>query len=143
MSYFYKDDGELKTVNAVVIAVIVGVIGVSFLAYTMPIYAVWQQGLSGKAELSKASYNRQIAVQEALAKKESAQSLAEAEITRAGGVAKANQIISESITPNYLRYKWIEGMQTNQMQVVYVPTEANLPIMEAGKRGNWGDKETT
>lgn len=28
-------------------------------------------------------------------------------------------------------YIWIQGLQTNNMQVVYVPTEANLPILEA------------
>jgi regulator of protease activity HflC (stomatin/prohibitin superfamily) len=61
---------------------------------------------------------------------------AEIEVARAGGVAKSNEIIAGSITENYLRYRWIEGLQTNQMVVVYVPTEANLPIMEAGR---WKD----
>jgi hypothetical protein len=48
-------------------------------------------------------------------------------------VAKANKIIGDSLTGNegYLRYLWIQGLQTNNMQVVYVPTEANLPIMES------------
>ena len=58
---------------------------------------------------------------------------AEIEVAKAEGVAKSNLIISNSITENYLRYKWIEGLQRNQMQVVYVPTEANLPIMEASR----------
>ena len=58
---------------------------------------------------------------------------AEIEIARAGGVAKSNEIIAASISDNYLRYKWIEGLQANNMTVVYVPTEANLPIMEAGR----------
>jgi regulator of protease activity HflC (stomatin/prohibitin superfamily) len=61
---------------------------------------------------------------------------AEIEIARAEGVAKSNEIIAGSITESYLRYRWIEGLQTNQMMVIYVPTEANLPIMEAGR---WGD----
>lgn len=58
---------------------------------------------------------------------------AEIDVARAEGVAKSNNIIANSITNNYLRYKWIEGMQSNQMQVVYVPTEANLPILEGGR----------
>ncbi len=58
---------------------------------------------------------------------------AEIEVARAEGVAKSNNIIANSITNNYLRYKWIEGMQTNQMQVIYVPTEANLPILEGSR----------
>ena len=58
---------------------------------------------------------------------------AEIEVARAQGVARSNEIISGSISENYLRYRWIEGLQTNQMMVIYVPTEANLPIMEAGR----------
>ena len=61
---------------------------------------------------------------------------AEIEVARAQGVAKSNEIISGSISENYLRYRWIEGLQTNQMMVIYVPTEANLPILEAGR---WSD----
>ena len=61
---------------------------------------------------------------------------AEIEVARAEGVAKSNQIIASSIDPNYLRYLWIQGLQNNQKQVVYVPTEANLPIMEASR---WKD----
>ena len=82
--------------------------------------------------------------QEALGKEfqlQSAKKDAEIAVAKALGVADSNKVIANSITPNYLRYLWIQGMQTNQMQVVYVPTEANLPIMEAGKRGNWGDDE--
>ena len=58
---------------------------------------------------------------------------AEIEVARAQGVAKSNEIIAGSISDNYLRYRWIEGLRTNDMTVIYVPTEANLPIMEAGR----------
>lgn len=74
--------------------------------------------------------------QEALQKEfelQKAKKDAEIEVARAMGVAKSNEIIAGSITEAYLRYRWIEGLQTNQMQVVYVPTEANLPIMEASR----------
>ena len=58
---------------------------------------------------------------------------AEIEVARAEGVAKSNQIIASSLSPNFLRYKWIDGMKNNQMQVVYVPTEANIPILESAR----------
>ena len=58
---------------------------------------------------------------------------AEIEVARAEGVAKSNEIIANSLSPNYLRYKWIDGMKNNQMQVVYVPTEANIPILESAR----------
>ena len=101
--------------------------------FAHPYLHVWQQSMQGQAELARAESNRQIATCEANAKKESAKALADAEVIRAEGVAKANKIIGDSLTGNegYLRYLWIQGLQTNQMQVVYIPTEANLPIMES------------
>jgi regulator of protease activity HflC (stomatin/prohibitin superfamily) len=63
-----------------------------------------------------------------------AQKDAEIEITRAQGVAKSNEIIAASISDSFLRYRWIESLQKSQSStVVYVPTEANLPILEAGR----------
>lgn len=98
----------------------------------------------GRARYVEAEQDRDITILEAKAKKEGAEydalvriaiakSEAEAEIIRAKGVAEANRIIGESLKGNeaYLRYRWIEGLQTNQMQVVYVPTEAGLPILKA------------
>jgi regulator of protease activity HflC (stomatin/prohibitin superfamily) len=99
------------------------------------IYDVWAQRKHGEAELARAESNRQIKTLEAKAAMESAKHLADAEIIRSRGVAEANKIIGDSLQGNegYLRYLWIQGLQTNQMQVVYVPTEANLPIMEANR----------
>ncbi len=100
-----------------------------------PNYRVYQQNLEGEAELARATQNRQITIQEAQAKKESAHDLAEAEIIRAGGVAKANEIIGQSLKNNesYLRYLWIDNMDKTQNQVIYIPTEAGLPILEANR----------
>jgi hypothetical protein len=102
----------------------------------IPQYSVWQQGLAGEAELKRAEQNRKIRVQEAEAKKDSASHLAEAEIIRARGVAEANQIIGESLKDNeaYLRYLWVQGLQDGSSEVIYIPTEAGMPILEAGKR---------
>jgi len=101
-----------------------------------PKYAVWTSEMHGRAELARATSNRMIAVQEAEAKLEAAYKLADAEIARAHGVAKANEIIGTSLKGNeaYLRYLWIESLHTNpNSQVIYVPTEANLPILEANR----------
>lgn len=72
----------------------------------IPRYIVYQQALKGEAELARAQQNRQIKIQEAMALKESAKMLAEAEIERAKGVAEANKIIGDSLKGNeaYLRY---------------------------------------
>jgi len=79
--------------------------------------------------------------QEALQKQfelQKAEKDAEIAVAKARGVAESNKIIAGSITENYLRYLWIEGLQSNEKQIVYIPTEANLPIMEAGR---WISKE--
>lgn len=98
-----------------------------------PRYNVWQQELAGRAEFVRAQENRKIRVEEAEATKESATFLAEAEIIQARGVAEANKIIGESLKDNtaYLRYLWVKGLQDGSSEVIYVPTEANLPILEA------------
>ena len=104
--------------------------------YGAPKYGVYSQQLEGEAELAKANYSKQIAVQEARAKMESAKLLADAEVIRATGVAKANQIIGSSLKDNedYLRYLFVNNLEHTQNQIIYVPTEANMPILEAGKR---------
>ena len=75
-------------------------------------------------------------VEEAKARLESAKFESQAEIERAKGVAEANRIIGDSLKGNeaYLRYLWIQGLQDGSSETIYIPTEANLPIMEATRR---------
>ena len=108
----------------IVVGIILGMIYV-------PKYKVYSRELSGKAQLKEAEWNRQIAIEEAKALKESAELKKEAEIIRAYGIAEANKIISNSITTEYIKYKFIEGLNDGNTEVIYVPTEANLPILEA------------
>lgn len=100
------------------------------------IYGVWAQSKEGQAELARAESNRQIKTLEAKAFMDSASYRAQAEIIQAEGVAMANKIIGDSLNGNesYLRYLWIQSLQHGESTVVYVPTEANLPILEAGRR---------
>jgi len=109
------------------------VVAVGLLVIGGPLYNVWQQSLAGKAELQKAEYTRQVAVLEAQAKKDSASQLADAEIIRATGVAKANQIIGNSLKDNreYLQYLYITGLEEGSSKgnvTVYVPTEGGMPV---------------
>ena len=113
------------------------VIGVGMVG--CPQYNVYTSRLNGEAELAQAQQNRQIAVNEAQAKMESAKLLAQAEVERAKGVAEANRIIADGLKGNeeYLRYLWITDVAAagkDGKTVVYIPTEANMPILEAGKR---------
>lgn len=92
--------------------------------------------MEGEAELAKQPIQKQVAVQEAQAKLDSSKLLAQAEVERAKGVAQANQIIGDSLKDNeaYLRYLFVNNLENTHDQVIYVPTEANLPILEAGRR---------
>jgi regulator of protease activity HflC (stomatin/prohibitin superfamily) len=121
-----------RAVIGIVLLVIV-MVGIGLVGW--PIYGVWSARKAGEAELAQADQNRQIAVAQARAKAESAHFEAEAEITRAEGVARANEIIGKSLQGNedYLRYLWINGLEQNRNAVIYIPTEAGLPILEAGR----------
>ncbi len=102
----------------------------------MPYYWVFHQHMDGKAQLARAEYAKQVMVQDAMARKESSKSLADAEVIRAEGVAKANKIIGGSLENNeaYLHYLWIHNLELGNHDVIYVPTEASIPIFEAGGR---------
>src|SRR5512134_2098238 len=102
-------------------------------AFAYPQYNVYSSRAEGEARFAEAQSSRQIATLEARAKNESAQELSNAEITRAKGVAEANKIIGESLRNNesYLRYLWIQSLDQGKNDVIYVPTEANLPILES------------
>jgi len=116
------------------IAVIAVVAIVLMLAVT-PVYNVWSRELSGKAELKEAEWNRQIAIEEAQARLASAELDALSEVERAKGVAEANKIIGTSLKDNreYLTWRWIEGLHDEHTDVIYIPTEANIPIIEIGR----------
>lgn len=101
-----------------------------------PQYIVYQQKMRGKAELERATQNRQIKVQEALAQKEAAIETKQADSIRAVGVARANEIIGKSLENNeaYLHWKWIDELEKNSNAVIYVPTETGMPIFEASRK---------
>ncbi len=55
---------------------------------------------------------------------------AEIEVGRAQGAAQAQRIIREALSDSYLQYLWIRTLNENP-NVIYVVTEANLPIFES------------
>ena len=34
----------------------------------------------------------------------------------------------------YITWKWVEGLHDGSSETIYIPTEANLPILEANRR---------
>ena len=125
--------------------------------WAWPKYKVYKQEMNGIASLKEAEWSKQILIEEAKAREQAALMQAKARVTlaqaegeakivqakadsladieRAKGAAEANKIIGESLKNNeaYLRYIWIKGLQDGNGERIYIPTEAGLPILEAGK----------
>lgn len=88
---------------------------------------------SKKAMIEQAKAENEAATLQAEAKVKIAKAEAQAEIERAYGVAKANEIIGQSLKGNseYLKYLMIQGLNNGNGERIYIPTEAGLPILEA------------
>lgn len=113
---------------------IVVIVVIASLFYIMPTYSVWEQEMSGKAEFAKAEQNRRIKIEEAKANLEAEKLNAQAEIERAKGAAEAIKIENGNLTENYIRYLWVRQQgDLNNKTVIYIPTEASLPILEANR----------
>lgn len=114
-----------------IIAVVVVIAGLMF---GLPLYNVWQQEMSGKAEMAKAEQNRKILVEEANARYEAAKLDAKAEIERAKGMAQAMEIENGKLTSTYNQYLFIRTLEKisdkgSLPQTIYIPTEGMLPVM--------------
>lgn len=108
------------------------IVGITFLfMWGCPAYDVYNARKQGEALLAHAQSSKEVAVAEAKAKMESATLLAQADTIRAHGIARSNMIIGNSLTEAYLHWFWIDGLEKNPNAVIYIPTEANIPIMEA------------
>lgn len=95
-----------------------------------PKYRVYSQELRGQAALAEARSSKQVQVEQARGELESSKLRAEAiEI-----IGKAAQDY-----PEYRNQEFIgafgDALRSGDIeQIIYVPTEANIPILEAGKR---------
>ena len=120
--------------SVVAIGILIAIVLVGF-----PTYNVYSKQMAGKAAFEEAVQNRRIRVLEAQAALDSAKLTAQAEIERAKGTNEANRIMAQSLggPENYLRWSYINMLQETagkgDRQVIYLPTEAGMPILEAGR----------
>lgn len=105
-----------------------GALGVCLLIVTL--IAGWL-ALAPEYRLHKATIEKRILVEQARAEADAAVEEARAEVERARGTAEANLIVADSITEPYLRYLYINSLRNTDNQVIYLPTEAGLPILES------------
>lgn len=107
---------------------------VSLLLVGCPRYSVWQQEMTGKGEFAKAEQNRRIKIEEAKANLEAEKLNAQAEVERAKGAAEAIKIENGTLTEKYIQYLWVRQQNNlNNKTVIYIPTEGNLPLLEANR----------
>ena len=104
----------------------------SCLMIGIPKYNVWQQEMIGKSEFAKAEQNRRIKIEEAKANLEAEKLNAQAEIERAKGAAEAIKIENGQLTTTYIQYLWVRQQNDSNIEkIIYIPTEASMPILEA------------
>jgi len=124
---------------SIIVVAIIALVAAAFMV-GMPTYNVYAKRMQGKAAYEEAVQNRRIRVLEAQALLDAAELTAEAEVARAKGTNEANRIMAESLggPDNYLRWAYINMLQETagqgDRQIIYLPTEAGMPILEAGRR---------
>ena len=120
--------------SVVAIGILIAIVLVGF-----PTYNVYSKQMAGKAAYEEAVQNRRIRVLEAQAALDSAELTAQAEVARARGTNEANRIMAESLggPENYLRWSYIHMLEETAgkpgREVIYIPTEASMPILEASR----------
>jgi hypothetical protein len=102
-----------------------------------PRWKVWAAHQEGLADLAKANNEQQIQIAKAKARLDAATLNKQAAIVEAEAVAAQIEAIGSQLTEHdlYLRWQWIKMMEDGNSgaKVIYVPTEANLPILEASR----------
>lgn len=102
-----------------------------------PRWNVWAAHQEGLADLARANNEQQIQIAQAQSRLKAAEMNKQAAIIEAEAVAEQINKIGSQLTEHdlFLRWQWIKMMEEHDGDsTIYVPTEANLPILEAGKR---------
>lgn len=120
---------RIYAIISLVFLLVIGSIGGCM--YTYPKYKVYKREMDGKAQFKEAEQNRLIQIEEAKANLEAQKLNAQAEIERAKGMAKAIEVENGKLTELYIKYLWVRNVDKMDGEKIYIPTEANLPILEA------------
>lgn len=120
--------------KSIIISIVSTILLIVLLFIGIPMYRVWSQEMAGKAEYAKAEQNRKIKIEEAKANLEAEKLNAQAEVERAKGAAQAIEIENGKLTSTYIQYLWVRQQSNNNVEkIIYIPTEASIPILEAKK----------
>jgi hypothetical protein len=118
--------------NLVIMAILFSLACLAF----FPWYGVWAAHKEGEAELAKANNEQKIQSAQANGRLQAAKANKEAAIIEAEAVAEQIKRIGQNLQKHdlYLKWQWIKMMEERpEASTIYVPTEANLPILEAAR----------
>ena len=103
-----------------------------------PIYSVWASRKAGEADYARAINEQNIQIAQAESRLKAAEKNKDASIIEAEAVSESIRIIGDTVSSNelYLRWQWLEALRHRHGDTIYVATEANMPIMEAGRTVN-------
>lgn len=95
--------------------------------------SVWSREQDGRAAIAEARYSKEVQVEEAKANLEAEKFNAEAEVERAKGAALAIEAEGGALTSEYITYLWVRNLERGSNDLIYIPTEGGIPILEAGR----------
>lgn len=123
---------------ALVMVVLLIIIAVWWALHALAcVYCVWASRKDGEARLAEADRDQQIQVKKAAGRLDAAELNKKAAIVEAEAVSTQIEKIGHNLKEHdlYLKWQWIKMMEERPSNsTIYVPTEAGLPILEAGKR---------
>lgn len=100
------------------------------------VYNVWASQKQGEAELAQSRRDQQIQVAKAQGRLDAAELNKKAAVVEAEAVGAQIEKIGKELSSHdlYLKWQWIKMMEERpEGSTIYVPTEAGLPILEAGR----------
>ena len=103
--------------------IIVESVSIGNIDYPPKVNTAVEEKLAKQQELEKKEFEKQIATQDA-----------EIKITEAGGIAEAQKIINETLTPNYLQHEAIMAQQklanSPNTTIIYIPVgQSGIPVV--------------
>jgi hypothetical protein len=131
-----SDMPELSFIIASIAIAIIAIISTAWFLYGLPVWRVWAMHKEGQADLAQAQIEQQIQVAKAKGRLDAAELNKKAAIIEADAISEQIKRIGINLTQHdlYLKWQWIKMMEERpKNSVIYVPTEAGLPILEAGR----------
>lgn len=125
---------EIDTIVKAVIGLVVLILFWVLVGY--PRWRVWASHQEGLADLQRAKNEQQIQIAQAQSRLDAATLNKQAAVIEAQAVALQITEIGQQLTAHdlYLKWQWIKMMEERpNNSVIYVPTEAGLPILEANR----------